>query len=212
MILCELVKSRFIEMFGDPILNEKQWDTIELGELCEIGSSKRIFESEYVSSGIPFYRTKEIVELSKGNSISTELFISNNRYDEIKERLDIPKKNDLLISAVGTIGTIWIVDNDAPFYFKDGNLLWIKASDDFSSIYMRYLLDCLIEHYKKDIAFGTAYSALTITKLKEMIAYKPPINIQNQFAAFVQHIYKLKFEFAMEKSLKELETNFNSLM
>ena len=76
-----------VEMFGDPVSNPKGWDMVELGELTGIGSSKRIFEKEYVSEGIPFYRTKEIVELSKGNSISTELYITEERFAEIKEQL-----------------------------------------------------------------------------------------------------------------------------
>ena len=108
--LDELVKARFVEMFGDPITNPKKWGVMELGSLTEIGSSKRIFEKEYVSDGIPFYRTKEIVELSKGNPISTELYITEKRFSEIKEQYGVPQKGDLLISAVGTIGVIWIVD------------------------------------------------------------------------------------------------------
>ena len=84
--LDDLIKARFVEMFGDPISNPKGWDRIELGRLTDVGSSKRIFEKEYVSEGIPFYRTKEIVELSKGNSISTELYITEERFSEIKEK------------------------------------------------------------------------------------------------------------------------------
>lgn len=61
----KLVKARFVEMFGDPIINEKRWKRVVMGDICEIGSSKRIFEKEYVASGVPFYRTKEIVELSR---------------------------------------------------------------------------------------------------------------------------------------------------
>lgn len=55
--LDELIKSRFIEMFGDPIRNEKEWLRLTLGDICEIGSSKRVFEKDYVPNGIPFFRT-----------------------------------------------------------------------------------------------------------------------------------------------------------
>ena len=71
-----LIQSWFVEMFGDPITNSKGWSMVELGDLTNIGSSKRIFEKEYVDSGIPFYRTKEIVELSKGKAVTTEIYIS----------------------------------------------------------------------------------------------------------------------------------------
>lgn len=107
LLLDQLVKSRFIELFGDPLIEDDRYPRVPLGSLAEVGSSKRIFEKEYVSEGIPFYRTKEIVELSKGNRITTELFITKERYNEIRSEYGAPQKGDLLISAVGTIGVIW---------------------------------------------------------------------------------------------------------
>ncbi|SEW38876.1 restriction endonuclease subunit S [[Clostridium] fimetarium] len=206
----ELIKSRFVEMFGDIITNPKRWGYSRLSEVCDITSSKRIFESEYVDEGVPFYRTKEIVELSKGNNISTQLFISSTRYEDILNKYEVPKKNDILISAVGTIGVIWVVDNNEQFYFKDGNLLWIKSNSIFESTYFKYALTDLIDYYKKDISAGSAYSALTIGKLKDMNTFLPPLEIQNQFATFVQQVDKQKL--VLQQSLSELEGNFNSLM
>ncbi|MEE1125133.1 MAG: restriction endonuclease subunit S [Acutalibacteraceae bacterium] len=208
--LDELIKSRFIEMFGDPIRNEKEWLRLTLGDICEIGSSKRVFEKDYVPNGIPFFRTKEIVELSKGNKISTELFITKKHFETLKKAYGVPKKNDLLISAVGTIGTIWIVSGDFEFYFKDGNLIQIKSSDSFNSIFMKYLLNELIANYKKEMSTGTAYSALTIAGLKKMLVYDVPLALQNEFATFVEQTDKLKFE--AKQSLEKLEMLKKALM
>ena len=191
----KLIKARFVEMFGDPVSNPKGWDMVELGELTGIGSSKRIFEKEYVSEGIPFYRTKEIVELSKGNSISTELYITEERFAEIKEQYGVPKAGDLLISAVGTIGIIWIVDGKNDFYFKDGNLIRVDSSDKFDSVYMKNLLENLIVEYKKQMSSGTAYAALTISGLTKMKVYDVPMELQNQFADFVRQVDKSKLMF-----------------
>lgn len=191
-LLDNLVKARFVEMFGDPIYNDKGVERVALGKICEVGSSKRIFEREYVDSGVPFYRTKEIVELSKGNKISTELFIRQERFDEISKEYGAPKKNDLLISAVGTIGVIWIVDDTYDFYFKDGNLLRVSASESFNSVYMKYLLETLIANYRQQMSAGTAYAALTIAGLKQMLVYKVPLTLQNQFADFVHQVDKSK--------------------
>ena len=190
LALDDLIKARFVEMFGDPVSNPKGWDMVELGELTGIGSSKRIFEKEYVSEGIPFYRTKEIVELSKGNSISTELYITEERFAEIKEQYGVPKAGDLLISAVGTIGIIWIVDGKNDFYFKDGNLIRVDSSDKFDSVYMKNLLENLIVEYKKQMSSGTAYAALTISGLTKMKVYDVPMELQNQFADFVRQVDK----------------------
>mgnify|MGYP000492955922 FL=1 len=195
LALDDLIKARFVEMFGDPVSNPKGWDMVELGELTGIGSSKRIFEKEYVSEGIPFYRTKEIVELSKGNSISTELYITEERFAEIKEQYGVPKAGDLLISAVGTIGIIWIVDGKNDFYFKDGNLIRVDSSDKFDSVYMKNLLENLIVEYKKQMSSGTAYAALTISGLTKMKVYDVPMELQNQFADFVRQVDKSKLMF-----------------
>lgn len=205
-----LVKSQFIEMFGDPVTNPKDWEYTTLGDIADISSSKRIFESEYVEKGIPFFRTKEIVELSKGASISTELFITKERYNEIKVKYELPQIGDLLVSAVGTIGIIWVVDTNEPFYFKDGNLLWIRCGIDSNSIFMKYLLTSLIDYYKKDLVAGSAYNALTITKLKKMKTHNPPLELQSKFADFVQQVEAQKSLF--QRSLAKLELTYKSLM
>ena len=206
----DLIKARFVEMFGDPIQNSKEWDMICLDELTDVGSSKRIFEKEYVNSGIPFYRTKEIVELSKGHPISTELYISKERYAEIKEHYEVPKDGDLLITAVGTIGIIWIVEGNNAFYFKDGNLLRVAASAKYNSIFMKYLLEYLISQHKNQMSSGTAYAALTISELSKMKVFVVPLRLQVKFASFVAQIDKVKN--AVKRSLEETQTLFDSLM
>ena len=208
--LDDLIKARFVEMFGDPVTNPKQWQMVELGILTDVGSSKRIFEKEYVPEGIPFYRTKEIVELSKGNQISTELFITRERFNEIKRQYGAPKAGDLLISAVGTIGVIWIVDGKNDFYFKDGNLIRVDGSDKFNSVYMKSVLDNLISEYKKQMSSGTAYAALTISGLSKMKVYDVPMALQKEFASFVAQVDKSKA--VVQKALDETQLLFDSLM
>ena len=208
--LDQLVKSRFIEMFGDPLTESGKYPKVPLGSLADVGSSKRIFEKEYVSEGVPFYRTKEIVELSKGNRITTELFITRARYNEIRSEYGVPKKGDLLISAVGTIGVIWVVDGKNDFYFKDGNLLRVSATEKFAPVYLKHLLEALIGAYKLEMSSGTAYAALTISALKEMMVYEVPLAEQEQFATFVEQTDKSKL--AIQQSLDKLETLKKSLM
>lgn len=205
-----LIQSVFYQIFGNPINNEKKWEAKKLGDICDITSSKRIFESEYVEEGIPFYRTKEIVELSKGGKVTTELFISNKRYKEIISKYEVPQIDDLLVSAVGTIGVIWVVNQESPFYFKDGNLLWIKRKGDITSVFLKYLLQLLIEYYKKDITTGSTYSALTIVKLKQMNAYIPPLPLQNQFSKIVTKVEAQKLN--VQKVLAQTQALFESLI
>ena len=207
-----LAQSLFFEMFGDPVENEKGWEVKKLDDVCIITSSKRIFADEYTETGIPFYRSKEVIERSKGLPISVELFISEERYNKIKEKFGVPKIGDILITAVGTIGKIWAIDTDNKFYFKDGNLVWLKDIDNqlANSCFFRRLLEYLIEEYKKTNANGAAYNALTIAKLKLMSCPLPPLSLQQLFAQRIEQIEREKSE--VQKSIQDLETLLASRM
>ena len=174
-----LKKSRFIEMFGNVATNNKRWEKTKLGNKSVIGSSKRIFANEYTTEGIPFYRSKEIIELGMGEKPSVELYISKKRYQEIKEKFGIPIPGDILMTAVGTIGKFWIVPNSKPFYYKDGNLVYIRTKE-FNPLFLKKLLEMLIEKYKVENANGSAYTALTIEKLKDLQIVLPPMTLQKQ--------------------------------
>jgi type I restriction enzyme S subunit len=146
------------------------WEVNELAEVADIGSSKRIFSKEYIEEGIPFFRGKEIIQLSKGSSISTELFISQERYDFIKSKFGIPVKNDILVSSVGTIGVAWLVENDDPFYFKDGNLTWMKNySDKINGPFLhQWLVSKETQNQIKSSTIGSTQQALTISALRTL--------------------------------------------
>ncbi len=180
--------ARAVEVNYKPKIDiDPDWEMVELGHICDITSSRRIFKDEYVDEGVPFYRTKEIVELSRGLTPSLELFISQERYTEIKEKNDIPKPGDILVSAVGTLGVSWIVNHNNPFYFKDGNLVWIKdIKEDVESIYLKLVLDIFIPNQIHILSAGAAYQALTIVKLKQLEIPIPDIETQRQIVAQIE--------------------------
>ena len=68
------------------------WKTFLLSEVCDIGSSKRIYRDEYVEHGIPFYRSKEIIQKSKNESIDDPLFISREKFIELEKKLELQLK------------------------------------------------------------------------------------------------------------------------
>ena len=208
--LDELVKARFVELFGN-ILCDSDLPLVQLKELADIGSSKRIYANEYVESGVPFYRSKEIRELGTGLKPSVELFIKQERYDEIKAKYGVPKKGDILIAAIGaTIGYSWIVDTDKPFYYKDGNLIILSTKNTVNPIFLNHTMGILIEDFKSKGVAGSAQLALTIGKLEKMMVINPSIDLQNQFAAFVEQTDKSKS--VIQQSLDTLETLKKSLM
>lgn len=208
--LDKLAESIFYDMFGDPIVNEKGWNVKTMDNICNITSSKRIYSHEYVEAGIPFYRGKEITEKCKSLNLSVELFISVERYEELKENFGVPQIGDLLLTAVGTIGNIWIVDTETPFYFKDGNILWLKKLVNITPVFFKYLLELQISESKNKLANGCAYNALTIMNLKILSVITPPLPLQQQFASKIEAIEKQKE--LIKKSIKETEGLFNSRM
>ena len=108
-----------------------------------------------------------------------ELFISKEKYEEIKKNFGVPQIGDVLISAVGTIGEILVIENDDPFYFKDGNIIWLKNLTSFDSDYLKYHLKSFVDELK-NMTRGAAYNALTIEKLKECKIPLPPLPEQKR--------------------------------
>jgi type I restriction enzyme S subunit len=164
-----MTQSIFKEWFCvDEGIIPEGWTWKKLNDIADVSSSKRIFREEYTLNGIPFYRGKEVTQLSNGESISTELFISTERYNEIKEKFGVPQIGDILITSVGTIGSVWLVDNDLPFYFKDGNVTWIKDyKTEINGVFVyQWLQTKKAKEQIKSVTIGSTQQALTISALK----------------------------------------------
>ena len=164
-----------------------KWEMDFIGNHCEITSSKRIFYSEYKDSGVPFYRSKEIIEKVQGKELSELLYISEGRFNEIKNKFGIPSANDLLLTSVGTIGVPYIVKHDDYFYFKDGNLTWFRSFDKYlSSKYLYYWLlspEGIGKLYNTTI--GSSQKALTISALSKVELPLPPFLVQEKISAIL---------------------------
>ena len=165
----------------------EKWEVKRLGEIAELTSSKRIFEHEYVSGGIPFYRGKEISLLIDKKSIVDEYFIAESRYNHIRREFGAPSKGDILVTAVGTLGNVYVVPDDSKFYFKDGNLIWLRNIDRANSYYVA----AQVRHKKSEIinsAIGSSQKALTIVVLKDVQIPLPPPPEQQAIAAALSDV------------------------
>ena len=159
-----------------------KWEISKIGDNCEVTSSKRIFYSEYVKSGIPFYRSKEVIQSFHGQSIDEHLYISEEKYKQIADKFGVPEAGDMLLTSVGTIGVPYLIKESDCFYFKDGNLTWFKNfSKNLSSKYLYYWIQ---SPQGKGVLFnstiGSSQKALTISMLKGISIPLPPIGIQNR--------------------------------
>ena len=202
-LLDEAVKSRFIEMFGDILAGKYKFETRKLGEISEVGSSHRVFTTEFVEHGIPFYRGTEIGELANGKIPQKPYYISEEHYQRLIAQDSKPQIGDLLMPSICNKGQVWMVDTEEPFYYKDGRVLSISPNREiYNSKYLQYFMreKTLVEYPK--LGSGSTFAEFKIFLLKDIDILTPPLSLQNDFASFVQQIDKSKFEIA--NSLKRL--------
>ena len=198
--LSELVKSRFIELFGDSEFNTMQWPTEKLSELCVVSSSKRIYQNEQSTEGVPFLRISDLNERIDNVKNAPELFIPINKYNELKENGLVPTEGDILVTSRGTLGRCYIVRPEDEFYFQDGMISWLSdLSHQITSLYLSQLF--AMSGIQKQIASlqaGSTVAYLSISMLKKLDIMLPPLNLQNQFAVFVEQTDKSKLYGKME--------------
>lgn len=143
----------------------------KLKTIAEIGSSNRIFAKEYRDVGIPFLRGKEISLLSQGTTPKDTLFISSERYRELK---NIPNSKDILITSVGTIGNVYQVEKfRLPFYYKDGNIIRVTPKKGFEDYIYLWLNSKFGDEAIKAVTIGSTQKALTISSIKKFELYVP---------------------------------------
>ena len=167
-------------------MTSKEWKEYKIGTICEVLSSKRIFAADYVETGIPFYRSKEIIQKSLGENIEEKLYISKEKFLDIKTKFGAPQKLDLLLSAVGErSGIPYLVNDDEEFYFKDGNLIWFRNfnSSLINSNYLYYWLKSYTgQNSLQNLMIGSAQKALTIIGIKGLSIKLPPLETQEKIA------------------------------
>ena len=195
------------------LVKKKGWKELRLEELCTVTSSKRIYASEYVKQGIPFFRSKEIAELANNREIQTELFISQTRFNELRAKYGCPKRGDVLLTAIGTIGEIYIMKLPTEFYFKDGNVLWLKDFKEVNSAFLKLALQVVIERLRR-ASSGSAYKALTIDNLKKIVIAVPTLTEQKQIAGEFEFIESSKITLLKQKQLLHefFESTLNKVM
>lgn len=169
----------------------KEWKKYKIEDLCEVLSSKRIYAADYVSKGIPFYRSKEIIQKSLGQEIDKILCISKDKFFDIKNKYGVPNENDILISAVGERSGIPYLVKKEIFYFKDGNLIWLRNFKNkiIDSKYLCYWLKSSSgQNSLNNLMIGSAQRALTIIGIKNLFIALPPLDIQQKIAKVLSAI------------------------
>lgn len=175
-----------IEICRDDMIKEK------LSNLYDIGSSKRVFQSEWRDQGVPFYRAREIAKLSVDGFVDNELFIDEQLYEEYTAKYGKPEPGDVMVTGVGTLGVCYVVKQGDRFYFKDGNILWFKQKAP-NRILPEYLVKAFSSKEVKDYisknSSGTTVGTFTIQVANKMEISLPSLTQQQDI---IQRISKLE--------------------
>ena len=202
-----LIKARFIGMFGNMILNPHKWEKFLLAELCDVRDGTHD-SPKYHSKGYPLITSKNItggkIKFSGCNLISKEDF------DKINHRSKVDY-GDILMPMIGTIGNPVIVDIKDEFAIKNVALVKLKKDSLVNNIFIKSLLES--DYFYKtviDKVRGGTQKFISLGDIRKLEICLPPIELQNQFADFVQQVDKSREE--VKKSLEKTQQLYDSLM
>ena len=203
----QLVKSRFIEMFGDTILNPYNWDKEPLGKVCDVRDGTHD-SPKYYDTGYPLVTSKN---LSSGDIDFTDCsLICKNDFDKINERSKVDF-GDILMPMIGTVGNPVIVKIKDEFAIKNVALIKFCDNTKVTNIYIQALLKS--DYFDSEVlgkVRGGTQKFISLGDIRKLEILVPPMELQNQFAEFVEQTDKLKFE--VKQALEKLETLKKSLM
>lgn len=144
----------------------------------EIGSVKRIHMNEWKNTGVPFFRARDIVAKFNNKKISDPIYISEKTYNSNILKSGKVKKGQLLITGVGTIGIPYLITDDSPLYFKDGNVIWLKNNNYDGNFIFYFFTTNLFKNYLFKITGTGTVGTYTIENAKKTPISIPQINEQ----------------------------------
>lgn len=115
----------------------ESWAWVRLETILNIGSARRVHAKDWRQAGIPFYRAREIGKLADDGFVDNELYIDLSLYEDFSSS-GVPLPNDLMITAVGTLGKVYIVKESDKFYYKDGSVLCLANKYGLCAEYLKW--------------------------------------------------------------------------
>lgn len=200
-----LIKSRFIEMFGDPVINEKGWELKTLPELGEFGRGV----SKHRPRNAPELLGGKYPLIQTGDVANANLYITDYESTYSEEgfkQSKMWKAGTLCITIAATIAKTAILTFDSCF---PDSVVGFTPNENTNNLFINYWFS-FFQKILEEQAPAVAQKNINLQVLSELKIISPPIELQNDFAAFVQQIDKSKF--AVQKSLEKAETLYKSLM
>lgn len=204
--LDELIKARFVEMFGDPIRNEKGWNTYTLAEMCDgIGDGLH---------GTPEYDENGEYPFINGNNLISGIIQINpstkkvNKKTYEKHYIKI-SQNAILLSINGTLGRIAFYNSEQVMLGKSA--CYCNLRDEVNRIFVYNIMKTdAFARYLEDNATKSTIKNVGLKAIREYRLIMPPIPLQNQFSSFVERVDQQKQ--TVQQSLEKLELMKKALM
>lgn len=167
------------------------WKWVKYGDILNIVSAKRVHQSDWQNKGIPFYRAREISKLSKFGTVDNDLFISEELFNSLSV-YGLPEKNDLMVTAVGTLGKTYIVKENDRFYYKDASVLCFKNYAQINAMFLKYAMESsLMKNQIEANSRGTTVGTLTIVRTSNYIIPLPPLDEQKRIVEKIEELLPL---------------------
>lgn len=205
--LDSFVKARFMEVFGDMILNPNSWEKKSLGSVCDVRDGTHD-SPQYYKEGYPLVTSKNVTS-GKIDFADCGL-ICEEDYKKINERSKVDT-GDILMPMIGTVGKPVVVDIDVEFAIKNMALIKFYEDTQVTNIFVKALFQS--DYFDRQIISkvrGGTQKFIALGDIRKLEICLPPLKIQNQFAAFVHQVDQSKA--TIQKSLDKLQLLFDSLM
>ncbi len=168
-----------------------KWVKHGLGELIDIRSAARVHKEQWTETGVPFFRTSDVVSIYKGRE-NAKAYISHDVYEELTAKIGKVSSGDLLVTGGGSIGIPFLVPNDQPLYFKDADLLWFKSDKKFDGYFLyTFLFSETFKKYIKSISHTGTIAHYTIEQAKATPIYTCKKEEQEQIGSYFQNLDSL---------------------
>ena len=214
-LLDDLIRARFVEMFGDLANPECLWDKSKLIDVCADKDDikcgpfgTQLNKDEYMESGIAVW---EIPQINAAFLTKPIHFLTEEKAEQLKAYTIIP--GDIAMSRKGNVGKCALFPDDYPEGIIHSDVLRIRVDcKRVNSLFMMCQLHFsgMVTRQIELVSSGAIMAGVNVTKLKQIYIYVPPMELQNQFADFVRVVDKSKV--AVQKSLDETQLLFDSLM
>ena len=166
----------------------KSWAWARLETILNTGSARRVHEKDWRQAGIPFYRAREIGKLADEGFVDNELYIDLSLYEDFSSS-GVPLPNDLMITAVGTLGKVYIVKESDKFYYKDGSVLCLANKYGLCAEYLKMVIESpFFKGQYRQESQGTTVATLTMVRLQKYFIPIPPLQEQYRIVETYRNI------------------------